>query len=103
MKVTVTDSQGLSSTYGPIKVNAGAVTVKLGSKPGKVKLDYGGRTVKGGKRFETAIGFRANLSAPETIHSGGRTLHFRRWSQGGRRAQLFDVPAHDFKLKAKYK
>jgi hypothetical protein len=77
--------------------------LRIGSKPKGVMLSYAGRKVKGGRTIKASIGFFANLSAPATIQRGGATYHFAKWSQGGRRVQIYAIPAHRSIVRAIYK
>jgi glucose/arabinose dehydrogenase/PKD repeat protein len=100
--LSVTDSGGYTLTLPPQVVNPETVRLRLRTDIGKVKLSYGGRTVKAPTKFEAAIGFHANLSAPATVRKGGVTYRFRRWKHGGDRSQVFTIPDRARKLVAKY-
>jgi glucose/arabinose dehydrogenase len=101
--LTVTDSQGLSTTLPPVPVPPSVQPLRIGSKPKHVELSYAGREVEGGTTIKASIGFLANLSAPEEIKRGGTTYHFVKWSQGGRRVQIYAIPAHGSIVRAIYK
>ena len=58
---------------------------------------------KAPKVFKAAIGFFANLSAPATIKRKGRTYKFKKWTQGGKRAQIYEIPAEASRVRAIYK
>jgi glucose/arabinose dehydrogenase len=101
--LSVTDAAGFTLVLPKVQVNPETVRLRLRSNVGKVKLSYGGRTVKAPEKFEAAIGFRANLSAPARVTKGGFTYRFKRWSQGGRRTQVFTIPDERETLVAKYR
>jgi glucose/arabinose dehydrogenase len=101
--LTVTDSKGLSTTLPAVPVPPSVQPLRIGSKPKGVMLSYAGRKVKGGRTIKASIGFLANLSAPATIQRGGATYHFAKWSQGGRRVQIYAIPAHRSIVRAIYK
>ena len=77
--------------------------LKILSRPRGVELSYAGREVKAPKKVTAAVGFAANLAAPAEIKIGGTTYHFDRWSQGGRRVQIYTVPATKSTIRAIYK
>ncbi|MDP9227952.1 MAG: PQQ-dependent sugar dehydrogenase [Actinomycetota bacterium] len=89
IKLTVTDSDGLSVTSPKIAVRPETVELKIASNVRGVPLSYGGRTINAPKKLTAAVGFNANLSAPARF---GR-FRFAGWSQGGRRVQIFEIPA----------
>ncbi|MGZ5340015.1 MAG: PQQ-dependent sugar dehydrogenase [Solirubrobacterales bacterium] len=101
--LTVTDGQGLSTMLPPVNVNPETVKLAIRSKPKGVKLSYGGRAVKAPLTVDAAIGFLANLSAPETATIKGREYHFAGWSQKGKRVQIFSIPDHETKILARYR
>jgi glucose/arabinose dehydrogenase len=101
--LTVTDGQGLATTLPPVSVNPETVKLAIRSKPKGVKLSYGGRGVKAPLTVDAAIGFLANLSAPEQVTIKGRLYHFTGWSQRGKRVQIFPIPDRDAKVRAIYK
>ena len=101
--LTVTDSAGLATKLPAVTVEPESVPLKLVSKPKGVKLSYGGREVTTKKTVQAAIGFHANLSAPRRVEIDGEPYTFTGWSQGGRRVQLFTIPAERTVLKARYR
>ena len=101
--LSVTDADGFTLVLEPVTVDPATVRLRLRSNIGKLKLSYGGRTVKAPDKFRAAIGFRANLSAPAHVRTGGSTFTFRRWSQGGGRSQVFKIPAKRKTLVARYR
>ncbi|MGH2922837.1 MAG: PQQ-dependent sugar dehydrogenase [Solirubrobacterales bacterium] len=101
--LSVTDSSGYTLKLPPRVLEPETVRVRLRTNIGKVKLSYGGRTVKAPSKFDAAVGFHANLSAPKIVRKGGRLYRFNRWKQGGKRSQVFVIPARKGKLVAKYK
>ncbi len=101
--LSVADTSGYTLVQGPLVVDPETVRMRLRTNIGKVKLSYGGRTVRAPSRFQSAIGFRANLSAPETVRDGGSLYRFKRWQHGGSRSQVFKVPDRSRTLVAKYK
>ena len=101
--LSVTDAGGFTLKFPTIEVNPETVKLRLRTNVGKVRLSYGGRTVKAPEKLRAAIGFHANLSAPRQVRRNGRIFRFKRWSQGGRRNQVFTIPAKSTKLVAKYK
>ena len=101
--LSVTDSFGYTAVGPKIEVHPETVRLRLRADIGKVKLSYGGRTVRTPDKFEAAIGFRANLSAPATVQKGGVTYRFKRWSDGARRNRVFTIPDEPTKLVAKYR
>jgi PKD repeat protein len=103
VRLTVTDSGGYSVTLPQIDVSPETVRLRLRTNIGKVKLSYGGRTVKAPEKLRAAVGFRANLSAPPEVTKKGETFRFKRWSQGGRRVQGFQVPAAPTTVRAIYR
>ncbi len=103
IELAVTDSAGLRTTLSPVTVRPDTSGLKIGSSPKGVPLSYGGRPIKAGRRFDAAVGFRANLSAPETIRRHGVTYRFKEWSQGGKRVQVYEVPDKDATIQARYK
>jgi glucose/arabinose dehydrogenase len=98
--LTVTDSQ---TTLPPVPVPPSVQPLRIGSKPKGVMLSYAGSPIKGGRTIKASIGFLANLSAPEEIERGGASYHFDHWSQGGRRVQIYAIPAHGSIVRAIYK
>jgi len=103
VRLTVTDSGGYSVTLPQIDVSPETVRLRLRTNIGKVKLSYGGRTVKAPEKLRAAVGFRANLSAPPEVTKKGKTFRFKRWSQGGGRAQVYDIPPGKSTVRAIYK
>ena len=101
--LSVSDPDGYTLVLPPVRLDPETVRMRLRSNIGKVKLSYGGRTVRAPKKFRSAIGFRANLSAPAQVRKGNALYRFKRWSHGGRRSQVFEVPAKKKKLIAKYR
>ena len=101
--LTMTDSAGLATKLAPIQVKPESIPLKLVSKPRGVELSYGGREVTTKKTVQAAIGFRANLAAPRRVEIDGNPYSFTGWSQGGRRVQLFTIPAERTVLKARYR
>jgi glucose/arabinose dehydrogenase len=101
--LTATDGQGLSTTLPPVSVYPETVELAIRSHPKGVKLSYGGRGVKAPLTVDAAIGFLANLSAPEQVTIKGRPYHFAGWSQKGKRVQIFPIPDHSDVVKARYK
>lgn len=101
--LSVTDAAGFTRVLPKIQVVPETVRIRLRTDIGKVKLSYGGRTLKAPEKFQAAIGFRANLSAPARVTNGGVTYRFKRWSQGGRRNQVFTIPDEAETLEAKYR
>jgi glucose/arabinose dehydrogenase/PKD repeat protein len=103
VQLSVTDSSGYTLTLPTIEVHPEDVRLRLRTNIGKVKLSYGGRTVKAPKNLRAAVGFRANLSAPREVRNEGKVFRFRRWKQGGPRAQVYPIPAEGSTVKAIYK
>jgi glucose/arabinose dehydrogenase len=101
--LSVTDSGGYTLKLPTIDVNPETARLRLRTNIGKVKLSYGGRTVKAPEKLRGAIGFRANLSAPREVKKKGKTFRFKRWSQGGGRAQVYDIPPERSTVRAIYK
>jgi glucose/arabinose dehydrogenase len=105
----VTDAGGpglgsLSTTAGPVSVLPESVPLRIMSRPRGVELSYGGREVKAPKKIKAAaIGFAANLSAPAEAKVDGDTYNFVRWKHGGRRSQIYTIPAEASKVIAIYK
>ena len=105
----VTDSGGpglgsLSTTSGPVRVLPDSVPLKIRSRPAGVDLTYGGRELKAPKTLKAAaIGFAANLSAPEEAKVDGDTYNFVRWKHGGKRSQIYPIPAAPSTVVAIYK
>ena len=103
VSLSVTDASGYRLELPPQILEPETVRIRLRSNVSKVKLSYGGRTVRAPKKFESAIGFDANLSAPKTVRKGGRLFRFKRWKHGGHRSQIFEIPDRNRKLVAKYR
>lgn len=101
--LTVTDSKGLSTTLPSVIVHPATAKLRVGANLKDIKLSYGGRELKEPRRFEAAIGFDANLSAPATVMRNGREYRFDRWSQGGKRSQIYEIPAEPSRVRAIYK
>ena len=101
--LSVTDSGGYTLVLPPQLLEPETVPVRLRSNIGKVRLSYGGRTVRAPRKTVSAIGFHATLSAPVTVRDRGRLYRFKRWKHGGKRNQVFTIPDHKQKLVAKYK
>jgi hypothetical protein len=101
--LSVRDPHGFVLVKGPIRVEPETVRLRLRTNIGKVKLSYGGRNVRAPEKFRAAVGFEANLSAPARVRKKGRVFRFKRWSQGGRRSQVFTIPGKKKKLTAKYR
>jgi len=101
--LSVTDASGYTLKLPTQLLHPETVKVRLRSNIGKVRLSYGGRTVRTPKRLETAVGFDANLSAPGTVRKGGGLFRFKRWKHGGKRNQIFTVPDVNDKIVAKYR
>ena len=103
VKLSVTDNTGYTLTMPTIDVNPETVKLRIRTNIGKVKLSYGGRTVKAPDNIRAAVGFNANLSAPREVRNEGEVFRFRRWSQGGGRAQVYPIPGDASTVKAIYK
>jgi glucose/arabinose dehydrogenase len=101
--LTVTDSQGLSTTLPSVIVHPSITPLRIGTNLKGIKISYGGREIKAPARFKAAIGFFANLSAPATVKRKGRTFKFKKWSQGGKRNQIYEIPVHASRVRAIYK
>jgi glucose/arabinose dehydrogenase/PKD repeat protein len=101
--LTVTDSEGLSTTLPKNMIVPQTVLLRIRSNLEKLRLSYAGRTVKTPEKLNSAIGFRASLAAPARVVRDGATYRFKRWSQGGRRVQTLEVPAAPTTVRAVYK
>ncbi len=100
--LTVTDSKGLVTETPKMEIRPQVVPLKIASEPKGIKLSYGGRTIAAPKEVESAVGYRATLSAPATATIGGRQFRFAGWSQKGKRVQVYEIPAEESAVKAKY-
>ncbi len=101
--LTVVDSQGLATTLPTVVVRPETVPLRIASNLKGVRLSYGGKGVKAPRRVDAAIGYRAPLSAPETVIHKGVAYRFAKWSQGGKRVQIHEIPDEASTVKAKYK
>jgi PKD repeat protein len=101
--LTVTDSGGLATGLPTVTVNPETVPLRILSRPRGIVLDYGGRDVKAPKKVQAAIGFHANLSAPQEVTKGGVTWNFAGWSRRGHRSQIYEIPPKASKIRAVYK
>jgi hypothetical protein len=101
--LTITDTQGLQTTLPKVLIYPETTSLKIRSNLEKVKISYAGRTLKTPRALTAAIGFGASLAAPAEVRRDGVTYRFKRWTQGGRRAQTFTVPAVPAAVRAIYK
>ena len=101
--LSATDNVGYTVQLPPIQIVPETTTLKIRSNVSKVKVSYAGRTVKTPKKLTASIGFKASLAAPRRLVRGGKTFRFKRWSQGGRRVQGFQVPAAPTTVRAIYR
>jgi len=101
--LTVTDSGGGSVSLPPVTVPPEVRPLKILSRPKGVELSYGGRDIKSPKKLQAAIGFAANLTAPAEVTIKGVTYNFDKWSQGGRRVQIYTIPDVKSTIRAIYK
>ena len=101
--LSVTDNSGYTLRLPTVIVNPAEAKLRIRTNIGKVTLDYGGRTVKAPQNVQAAIGFAANLSAPPQVKQGGDVFRFKRWSQGGPRAQIYPIPPQPSTVRAIYK
>ena len=74
MTLSVTDNTGYTLKLPTVEVNPATAKLRLRTSIGKVRLSYGGRTVKAPNNIQAAIGFRANLSAPAEVMTRGQDL-----------------------------
>ncbi|MDS0295107.1 PQQ-dependent sugar dehydrogenase [Halogeometricum luteum] len=105
VNVTATDSDGLRTTKS-VTIEPEEVDVTLASQPEGVNVSVGGvpeSTADGGYTFDSMIGYRHSLSAPETVCREGTSYEFDGWSDGETDSdRTYTVPDADATLTAQY-
>ncbi|MDS0300453.1 PQQ-dependent sugar dehydrogenase [Halogeometricum sp. S1BR25-6] len=105
VNVTATDSDGLQTTKS-VTIEPEEVDVTLASQPEGVNVSVGGvpeSTADGGYTFDTMIGYRHSLSAPESVCREGTSYEFDGWSDGATDSdRTYTVPTADATLTAQY-
>jgi glucose/arabinose dehydrogenase len=102
-EVTATDSAGVS-TKRTLRLDPRTVRLELATDPpSSAELFYDGASHPAPFVHPAAVGFQTTIVAPATIDSGGRTLVFTGWSDGGAATHDITVPGSDVRLVARYR
>lgn len=91
IRLTATDS-GERSSSQTIELRPETSDLELASSPPGAPLAYVDRQEPAPFSQDTAVGYRAQITAPETFDRGGRTYRFVNWSDGGARTHVITVP-----------
>jgi PKD repeat protein len=100
--LTVTDSDGLVSTQ-KLQLHPQTAPFNLLSEPEGAPMDYAGRSVTAPFHTQSAIGFNASASTPQSFTAAGHDYVFDGWDSGGSRVQTFTIPAGGLTLTARYR
>jgi len=101
--LSVTDSQGLTTTLPPREIQPRTVALSLRSSLRRLRIDYGERSYRTPADIITAIGYRPLVAAPLFVRRRKRIFRFLRWSDGRRRVHGFRVPDTPLTLVARYR
>jgi PKD repeat protein len=102
IRLTATDSGGRSSSQ-TIELRPETSDVELASSPPGAPLAYDDRELPAPYSTEAAVGYRAQITAPQTFERGGRTYRFAGWSNGGARSHSVQVPPGSPQFTATYR
>jgi PKD repeat protein len=80
--LTATDSGGLSATVRR-RLDPRTVTITMASSPGGMMLGLNSETLPTSFTRTVIQGSSNTIQAPLTQQRGGKTLHFKSWSDGG--------------------
>jgi glucose/arabinose dehydrogenase len=99
--LTATDSDGNTATV--IRdIRPRTATVTLATAPAGLRLALDGTAVDAPHVFTGVVGFKREISAPETQTAGGRTYRFKSWSDGGARTHTIATPSSAATITAIY-
>jgi PKD repeat protein/glucose/arabinose dehydrogenase len=102
IRLTAVDSGGRSASQ-TIEIRPETSDLELASSPVGAPLAYVDDQRAAPFSLRPAIGYEAQLSAPETFVRGGRTYRFQGWSDGGTRNHEITVPAGSPQYTATYR
>ena len=102
VRLTATDSGGRKSSH-TIELRPETSDLELSSSPPGAPLAYEHVQAPAPFSRTAAVGYRAQLTAPETFERGARTYRFLAWSDGGERSHQIDVPEGSPQVRATYR
>lgn len=98
----VRDSGGLTGE-ATIRLNPKTAPLSLASQPAGATMSWAGTDFTAPRTATTAVGFRTEAAADDSLTSGGKTYRFARWSDGvTTRARSLVVPDAGVNLTAIY-
>lgn len=92
VRLTATDSQGLSSEAEVRDVRPATVDVGFETIPDALKLKVNGVALRAPRTLVSWVGYELNVSAPRQRDRAGRRWAFRSWSDGGARDHAITTP-----------
>jgi hypothetical protein len=92
VRLTATDSQGLSKTVGRI-VRPDTVPLTFRANPLDLKIRVGGEQVRGQKTVTAWVGDGISVTAPRQRDRDGHVWAFRSWSDGGPATHTITSPS----------
>lgn len=102
IRLTATDSGGRSSSQ-TIELRPETSDLELASSPPGAPLAYVDREEPAPFSQDTAVGYHAQITAPETFERGGHTYRFAEWSDEGARSHVITVPEGSPQYTATYR
>ncbi len=92
VRLTATDSQGLSQTVAQ-RLNPKKVGITFATSPTGLKVGVNGASVSTTRTLTSWYGYRLNVSAPTQKDSAGITWAFDKWSDGGTASHTIVTPS----------
>jgi PKD repeat protein len=102
IRLTATDSEGRDASQ-TIELRPETANLELASSPPGAPLAYVDRQEPAPFSHNTAVGYRAQITAPETFQRGGHTYRFVAWSDDGARSHGITVPEGSPQYTATYR
>ncbi len=100
--LTVTDSAGAQATTF-VDVRPRVVTLTVASQPTGLQLTIDGQPVTAPASFGSVVGMRRSIGALSPQASGGTTLLFKSWSDGGAQTHEKATPGSNKTYTAKFR
>jgi glucose/arabinose dehydrogenase len=101
IQLTLTDSQGLSSTV-ETEIFPETTLLSFASDPPGVPILLDHEPTATPRDYLSVVGFHHQLEARETVEINGQAFVFRQWSNGQPRVQTFEAPQGGAALVAVY-
>jgi hypothetical protein len=98
--LTVTDSAGAEATTF-VDVRPRVANLTLTSRPAGLQLTLDGQPVDAPTTFGSVVGMRRTIGVPSPQTSGGTTVHFAFWSDGGAQTHQIVTPSANTTYRAR--